>query len=60
MKAKKKPLEDKSPADYGVDATPRLKTLKTCRAAGRKGGVKVADVVANWSPSSRPKSGVSA
>ena len=29
MKAKKKPLEEKSPADYGVDVTPRLNMVKT-------------------------------
>src|SRR5205809_4985971 len=29
MKAKKKPLEDKSPADYGVDVKPRLKVIST-------------------------------
>jgi electron transfer flavoprotein beta subunit len=44
MKAKKKPIEEKSPADYGVDVTPRLKVLKTVEPAGRKGGVKVGSV----------------
>jgi electron transfer flavoprotein beta subunit len=44
MKAKKKPIEEKSPADYGVDVTPRLKVLKTVEPAGRKGGAKVASV----------------
>ncbi len=43
MKAKKKPLEVKKPADYGVDITPRLKVLKTLEPPGRKAGVKVAD-----------------
>jgi electron transfer flavoprotein beta subunit len=43
MKAKKKPLEVKKPADYGVDITPRLKVLKTIEPPGRKAGVKVAD-----------------
>jgi electron transfer flavoprotein beta subunit len=43
MKAKKKPLEVKKPADYGVDATPRLKVLKTVEPPGRKAGVKVAN-----------------
>jgi electron transfer flavoprotein beta subunit len=43
MKAKKKPLEVKKPADYGVDITPRLKVLKTVEPPGRKAGVKVAD-----------------
>lgn len=44
MKAKKKPLEEKTAADYGVDVTPRLSVLKTAEPAGRKAGVKVASV----------------
>lgn len=44
MKAKKKPLDKKTPADFGVDLTPRLTVLKTEEPAGRKAGVKVADV----------------
>src|SRR5881392_920127 len=44
MKAKKKPIADKTPADYGVDLTPRLEVLKTAEPPGRKGGVKVKDV----------------
>ena len=44
MKAKKKPIEEKSPADYGVDPAPRLTVLKTVEPAGRKGGVKVGSV----------------
>ena len=44
MKAKKKPLEEKTPADYGVDVAPRLKVLKTVEPAGRKAGVKVGSV----------------
>jgi len=44
MKAKKKPLEEKTPADYGVDVAPRLSVLKTTEPAGRKAGVKVASV----------------
>jgi electron transfer flavoprotein beta subunit len=43
MKAKKKPLEVKKPADYGVDPSPRLKVLKTVEPPGRKAGVKVAN-----------------
>jgi electron transfer flavoprotein beta subunit len=43
MKAKKKPLDVKKPADYGVDPAPRLKVLKTVEPAGRKAGVKVAN-----------------
>jgi electron transfer flavoprotein beta subunit len=41
MKAKKKPIDEKSPADYGVDVTPRLKVLKTVEPPGRKAGVKL-------------------
>jgi electron transfer flavoprotein beta subunit len=44
MKAKKKPLEEKTPADYGVDVAPRLTVVKTVEPAGRKAGVKVASV----------------
>jgi electron transfer flavoprotein beta subunit len=41
MKAKKKPLDVKKPADLGVDIKPRLKVLKTVEPSGRKAGVKV-------------------
>jgi electron transfer flavoprotein beta subunit len=44
MKAKKKPLEVVKPADLGVDATPRLKTLKVVEPGKRKAGVMVKDV----------------
>jgi electron transfer flavoprotein beta subunit len=44
MKAKKKPIDEKAPADFGVDVTPRLKVLKTVEPVGRKGGVKVGSV----------------
>ncbi len=44
MKAKKKPLEEKTAADYGVDVTPRLSVVKTTEPAGRKAGIKVASV----------------
>jgi electron transfer flavoprotein beta subunit len=43
MKAKKKPLETRKAADYGVDITARLKVLKTVEPPGRKAGVKVAN-----------------
>jgi electron transfer flavoprotein beta subunit len=43
MKAKKKPLDLKKPADYGVDISPRLNVLKTVEPPGRKAGVKVAN-----------------
>ena len=41
MKAKKKPIDEKTPADYGVDVAPRLKVLKIAEPGGRKAGVKV-------------------
>ena len=44
MKAKKKPIEEKTPADYGVDVTPRFKTLKVAEPPKRGGGKKVASV----------------
>jgi electron transfer flavoprotein beta subunit len=44
MKAKKKPLDKKSPADFGVDTSPRLKVLRTEEPEGRKAGVKVKTV----------------
>ncbi len=44
MKAKSKPLAQKTPADYGVDITPRLKTLKVSEPPVRLAGIKVADV----------------
>jgi electron transfer flavoprotein beta subunit len=44
MKAKKKPMETTTPAALGVDATPRLTTLKVVEPPKRKGGGKVADV----------------
>jgi electron transfer flavoprotein beta subunit len=44
MKAKSKPMDNKTPADYGVDTTPRLKTLKVSEPPVRQAGIKVADV----------------
>jgi electron transfer flavoprotein beta subunit len=44
MKAKKKPIEEKTPADYSVDIAPRLQVIKTSEPAGRKSGAKVASV----------------
>ena len=44
MKAKKKPLEEKTPADYGVDPATRLKVLKTTEPPKREAGVKVKSV----------------
>ena len=44
MKAKKKPIADKTPADYGVDTAPRLEVLKTTEPPVRKAGGKVGSV----------------
>jgi len=44
MKAKSKPLAQKTPADYGVDMTPRLTTLNVSEPPRRQAGIKVADV----------------
>jgi electron transfer flavoprotein beta subunit len=44
MKAKKKPIDEKSPGDYGVDVAPRLEVVKTVEPPGRKAGAKVASV----------------
>ena len=44
MKAKKKPIDEKSPDAYGVDPSPRLEVMKTMEPGGRKAGVKVKTV----------------
>ena len=44
MKAKKKPLEEKTPADYGVDVTPRLQIVATGEPSERAAGIKVGSV----------------
>ena len=44
MKAKSKPLAQKTPADYGIDTAPRLKTLKVEEPPKRQAGIKVGDV----------------
>ena len=44
MKAKSKPMAQKTPADYGVDVAPRITTLKVVEPAKRQAGIKVADV----------------
>lgn len=44
MKAKRKPLDEKAPSDYGVDVSPRLEIISTTEPAARAAGVKVADV----------------
>jgi electron transfer flavoprotein beta subunit len=44
MKAKKKPIDEKTPEAYGVDVKPRLQVLKTVEPDKRKGGIKVTNV----------------
>jgi len=44
MKAKKKPIDMKTPADYGVDTAPRLAVVKVAEPKKREAGEKVADV----------------
>ncbi|SHH92739.1 electron transfer flavoprotein subunit beta/FixA family protein [Marivita hallyeonensis] len=44
MKAKKKPLDEKTAADYGVDVTPRLEIVKTSEPEERAAGIKVGSV----------------
>ncbi len=44
MKAKKKPIDEKTPEDLGVDISPRLKTLKVEEPAKREAGVRVESV----------------
>ena len=44
MKAKKKPLEERTAGDYGVDVTPRLTVVSVREPEGRKAGIKVGSV----------------
>ena len=44
MKAKKKPIDEKTPDAFGVDIKPRLEVVKTSEPPGRKSGVKVGSV----------------
>ena len=44
MKAKKKPLDKKAAADFGVDLSPRVETLKVIEPPKREGGIKVESV----------------
>jgi electron transfer flavoprotein beta subunit len=44
MKAKKKPLVEKTAADYGVDVSPRLEIVATTEPAAREAGIKVGSV----------------
>ena len=44
MKAKKKPIDQKSPSDYGVDIAPRVKVLKVIEPPKRQAGIKVENI----------------
>ncbi|AUQ48480.1 electron transfer flavoprotein subunit beta [Phaeobacter inhibens] len=44
MKAKKKPLDEKTAADYGVDVSPRLEIISTTEPAARAAGIIVGSV----------------
>ena len=44
MKAKKKPMAEKTAADYGVDVTPRLEVVSTSEPAARAAGIMVGSV----------------
>ncbi|MDF3608053.1 electron transfer flavoprotein subunit beta/FixA family protein [Paracoccus sp. DMF-8] len=44
MKAKKKPLDEKTAADFGIDVSPRLTVVSTREPAGRSAGIKVGSV----------------
>lgn len=44
MKAKRKPIDAKTPEDYGVDISPRLQVIKVAEPAKRQAGVKVESV----------------
>jgi electron transfer flavoprotein beta subunit len=44
MKAKKKPIEEKTPDAYGIDIKPRLEVVKTVEPERRKSGIKVTSV----------------
>src|SRR5947209_18460835 len=44
MKARKKPIAEKTVADYGVDASPRLKVLEVTAPEKRRAGTRVASV----------------
>lgn len=57
MKAKKKPIEQKTPEDYGIDVAPRLTTLKVEEPAKREAGIKV-ETVADLVTKLRDEAGV--
>jgi electron transfer flavoprotein alpha/beta subunit len=49
MKAKKKPIEKLTPADLGVDLTPRIETIKVSEPPKRVGGGKVRHISISFS-----------
>ena len=55
MKAKKKPIDTKTAADFGVDTTPRLEIVETREPPKRQAGVKVASVGRAARQAQRPK-----
>ncbi len=57
MKAKKKPIDEKTPDDYGVDVAPRLEVLKTAEPAGPQGRRQGRRRSPSWSTSSRTRRG---
>ena len=44
MKAKKKPIDEKTPEAYGVDIAPRLSVIRVTEPPVRSAGIKVEDV----------------
>ena len=44
MKAKKKPIDQKSPEDYEIDVTPRVNVLKVIEPPKREAGIKVENI----------------
>ncbi len=44
MKAKKKPIDEKTPEELGVDVAPRLTVLEVLEPPKREAGVKVESV----------------
>jgi electron transfer flavoprotein beta subunit len=44
MKAKRKPIDTKTPEDYGVDISPRLEVVKVTEPKKREAGIKVESV----------------
>ena len=58
MKAKKKPIEEKTAADYGVDIKPRLEVVKTAEPPVRKAGVKVKSVSRTGREAQRGRGGL--